>query len=94
MKLTKKRYLIGFTVAVLVLAVIRVAFPQVAESSVKAAETEAVCYDLDSVAIEQKIPSLKTVKPHKILSVPSFNARMPRIVRTNWFTWVQILIIT
>ena len=77
MKLTKKRYLIGFTVAVLVLAVIRVAFPQVAESSVKAAETKAVCYDLDSVAIEQKIPSLKTVKPHKILSVPSFKACFP-----------------
>lgn len=77
MKLTKKRYLIGFTVAVLVLAVIRVAFPQVAKSSVKAAETEAVCYDLDSVAIEQKIPSLKTVKPHKILSVPSFKACFP-----------------
>lgn len=77
MKLTKKRYLIGFTVAVLVLAVIRVAFPQVAESSVKAAETEVVCYDLDSVAIEQKIPSLKTVKPHKILSVPSFKACFP-----------------
>jgi hypothetical protein len=77
MKLTKKRYLIGFTVAVLVLAVIRVAFPQVAGSSVKAAETEAVCYDLDSVAIEQKIPSLKTVKPHKILSVPSFKACFP-----------------
>ena len=31
MKLTKKRYLIGFTVAVLVLAVIRVAFPAIAE---------------------------------------------------------------
>ena len=77
MKLTKKRYLIGFTVAVLVLALIRVAFPQVAESSVKAAETEAVCYDLDSVAIEQRIPSLKTVKPHKILSVPSFKACFP-----------------
>ena len=77
MKLTKKRYLIGFTIVVLVLAVIRVAFPQVAESSVKAAETEVVCYDLDSVAIEQKIPSLKTVKPHKILSVPSFKACFP-----------------
>ena len=77
MKLTKKRYLIGFTVAVLVLAVIRVAFPQVAEPSVKAAETEAVCHEQDSVAIEQKTPSLKIAKPHKILSVPSFKACFP-----------------
>ena len=31
MKLTKKRYLIGFTVAVLVLAAVRVALPAIAE---------------------------------------------------------------
>lgn len=67
----------GFTAVVLLLAAIRAAFPQIAEPNVKAAESEAVCEAQDSAVVEQKAPSLKIKKPHKILSVPSFKACFP-----------------
>ena len=71
MKLSKKRYLIGFTAVVLVLAGVRLAFPQVAEVSAKTVEPE-----LASVP-DNSLPSIKTDKPHKILSVPSFKTCFP-----------------
>ena len=67
----------GFTAVVLLLAAIRAAFPQIAEPNVKTAESEAVCEAQDSAVVEQKAPSLKIKKPHKILSVPSFKACFP-----------------
>ena len=71
MKLTKKRYLIGFTVAVLVLAGVRVAFPQVAEGEkVRRGESEEVSAPSHPLTFS---PS----HPHKILSVPSFKACFP-----------------
>ena len=72
MKLTKKRYLTGFTAVVLVLAGVRLCFPQVAANHEPAsAPVEA------NAAVEPSAPSLKTVKPHKIYSVPSFKACFP-----------------
>jgi hypothetical protein len=67
----------GFTAVVLLLAAIRAAFPQIAEPNVKATESEAVCETQNSAVVEQKAPSLKIKKPHKILSVPSFKACFP-----------------
>ncbi|WP_028903446.1 MULTISPECIES: DUF5715 family protein [unclassified Prevotella] len=70
MKLTKKRYLMGFTAMVLLLAAIRAAYPQVAESQSDEPSVEPVAQEIVG-------PQLKTDKPHKIYSVPSFKACFP-----------------
>lgn len=84
MKLTKKRYLIGFTVVVVLLWGVRTAFPQIAEARNVEGETTAV--EADSMAVESDAPvvaavanvsQLKTDKKHKIYSVPSFKACFP-----------------
>lgn len=83
MKLTKKRYLIGFTGAVLVLAGVRAAFPQVAESNANVssevsapgngdAETDAPAGGPAEVK-----PIGHISKKHRILSVPNFKACFP-----------------
>ena len=74
MKLTKKRYLIGFTLVVLVLAGVRVAFPQVAEGkSNKAIDTPSQPLNSSPSNPVSFTPS----RPHKIYSVPSFKACFP-----------------
>lgn len=84
MKLTKKRYLIGFTVVVVLLWGVRTAFPQIAEARNVEGETTAV--EADSMAVESDAPvvaavanvsQLKTDKKHKIYSVPSFKTCFP-----------------
>lgn len=82
MKLTKKRYLIGFTVVVVVLSVVRAEFPQLAEArtstsspaSISSSSAGAIA-PADSLA-EPKPISYQT-KKHKIYSVPSFKACFP-----------------
>ena len=70
MKLTKKRYLKGFIVVVLLLAVVRVAFPGVAGPRTA-----------ESYTSKEKSPSSFLLSPsskkHKIYSVPSFKACFP-----------------
>ena len=70
MKLTKKRYLIGFTVVVVVLSVVRAEFPQLAEPRIA-----------ESYTSKEKSPSSLLLSPsykkHKIYSVPSFKACFP-----------------
>ena len=79
MKLTKKRYLLGFTGAVLVLAGVRAAFPQVAESNVKVSSEVSASAPGDAetgVPAEMK-PICHITKKHRILSVPNFKACFP-----------------
>lgn len=84
MKLTKKRYLIGFTVVVVLLWGVRTAFPQIAEA--RNVEGETTVVEADSMAVESDAPvvaavanvsQLKTDKKHKIYSVPSFKTCFP-----------------
>jgi uncharacterized protein YcbK (DUF882 family) len=84
MKLTKKRYLIGFTVVVVLLWGVRTAFPQIAEA--RNVEGETTVVEADSMAVESDAPvvaavanvsQLKTDKKHKICSVPSFKTCFP-----------------
>ena len=83
MKLTKKRYLIGFTGAVLVLAGVRAAFPQVAESNANVSSEVSAPGNGDA---EKDAPAggpaeVKPIghisKKHRILSVPNFKACFP-----------------
>ena len=83
MKLTKKRYLIGFTGAVLVLAGVRAAFPQVAESNANVSSEVSAPGNGDA---EMDVPAggpaeVKPIghisKKHRILSVPNFKACFP-----------------
>ena len=69
MKLTKKRYLIGFTGAVLVLAGVRAAFPQVAESNANVSSEVSVPAEVKPIG--------HITKKHRILSVPNFKACFP-----------------
>ena len=84
MKLTKKRYLQGFILTVLLLAGVRLLFPSVAAGTRKTAVAEAV----DSLPVRDAAPvpasratslpvSDATFKPHRILSVPSFKTCFP-----------------
>ena len=70
MKLTKKRYLKGFIVVVLLLAVVRVAFPGVAGPRIA-----------ESYTSKEEAPSSLLLSPsskkHKIYSVSSFKACFP-----------------
>ena len=81
MKLSKKRYLLGFTAVVLLLAAVRLAFPQVAESS-RSDSRNVECGMRNEVTQEADIsPSTfhipHSTKKHRILSVPSFKACFP-----------------
>jgi hypothetical protein len=79
MKLTKKRYLLGFTGAVLVLAGVRAAFPQVAESNANVTSEVSATAEVDAPA--NKPADVKPIghimKKHRILSVPNFKACFP-----------------
>ena len=83
MKLTKKRYLIGFTGAVLVLAGVRAAFPQVAESNANVSSEVSVTVtgDADTDTPANSPAEVKPIghitKKHRILSVPNFKACFP-----------------
>ena len=83
MKLTKKRYLIGFTGAVLVLAGVRAAFPQVAESNANVSSEVSVTVtgDAETDAPANSPAEVKPIghitKKHRILSVPNFKACFP-----------------
>ena len=83
MKLTKKRYLIGFTGAVLVLAGVRAAFPQVAESNanvsseVSAPSDGGAEMDAPTGGSAEVKPIGHISKKHRILSVPNFKACFP-----------------
>lgn len=83
MKLTKKRYLIGFTGAVLVLAGVRAAFPQVAESNanvsseVSAPGNGGAEMDAPAGGSAEVKPIGHISKKHRILSVPNFKACFP-----------------
>ena len=81
MKLSKKRYLLGFTAVVLLLAAVRLAFPQVAEGS-RSDSRNVECGMRNEVTQEADIsPSTfhipHSTKKHRILSVPSFKACFP-----------------
>ncbi len=83
MKLTKKRYLIGFTGAVLVLAGVRAAFPQVAESNANVSSEVSAPGNGDA-EMDAPAGGPAEVKPighiskkHRILSVPNFKACFP-----------------
>ena len=83
MKLTKKRYLLGFTGAVLVLAGVRAAFPQVAESNANVSSEVSVTVtgDAETDAPANNPAEVKPIghitKKHRILSVPNFKACFP-----------------
>ena len=83
MKLTKKRYLIGFTGAVLVLAGVRAAFPQVAESNANVSSEVSAPGNGDA-EMDAPTGGPAEVKPighiskkHRILSVPNFKDCFP-----------------
>ena len=81
MKLTKKRYLIGFTVAVVLLAGVRLCFPQVAEA--RGGKTEN--RDMSVINSSSESEEITHIAPrtyslsekHRIYSVPSFKACFP-----------------
>ena len=77
MKLSKKRYLLGFTAVVLLLAAVRLAFPQVAENSrnVECGMRNEVTPATDTSPSTFHLPP--STKPHRIYSVPSFKACFP-----------------
>ena len=73
MKLSKKRYLISFTVVVLLLAVVRLCFPQIAESRGEKPEVSE-----ERIESSQHISHLSPLtSPHKIYSVPDFKTCFP-----------------
>ena len=76
MKLTKKRYLLGFTGVVLLLAGVRVAFPQVAESNADVS-SEAVVASAEPIEQSDVKPIGHISKKHRIFSVPNFKACFP-----------------
>ena len=83
MKLTKKRYLIGFTLVVLVLAAVRAAFPQVAEGSrnEEGGRSKEITPAADNSS-SSDISSSSFLLPHSsgkhpIYSVPNFKACFP-----------------
>lgn len=88
MKLTKNRYLKGFIATVLLLALVRLVFPQVAAGSSKhdadiptattPGSTSAVPMShTTSSAVSVKPSVSTTAKPHRILSVPNYHEAFP-----------------
>ena len=88
MSLTKKTYLQGFLVAVLILACLRWAFPEIAAPT-SPSEPETAADSLQTAALADAKPAAKpaekpAAKPaakgkkyHRILSVPSYTAAFP-----------------
>lgn len=77
MKLTKKRYLQTFVAVVLLLAVVRWLFPDMATNS-----STAVASDIGDVSESQEIQENPVtrgmpLRPHRILSVPSYKLTFP-----------------
>ena len=82
MKLTKKRYLTGFLAVVLVLAVVRWVFPQVAVGRTVTEPTQTVAEAVNTVAEPVKAPSASarivgSSRPHRINSVASYTEAFP-----------------
>jgi hypothetical protein len=78
MKLTKKRYLLGFITVVLLLACVRWMFPQVAVAHVR---PEAAAGAVTTV-VREALPAPKALKKgrgsfHPILSVPNYQEAFP-----------------
>lgn len=71
MKLTKKRYLIGFVVVVILLACIRLAFPSVAQPM---SSDEPMVSEAETPVAQQPV---KNRRPHRILSVSNYAAAFP-----------------
>lgn len=69
MKLTKKRYLQGFAIVTLLLAVVRWLFPDIAAD-------EAVA-STDFVVEESPVSMPVIERPHRIMSVPSYKTAFP-----------------
>lgn len=79
MKLTKKTYLLGFIVVVLLLAAVRAIFPEVAESkalstSSSTSQTSQTC---PTSSTSQTRLSAFSNMPHRINSVPSYDEAFP-----------------
>ena len=72
MRLTKKTYLQGFTVVVLLLAAVRWFFPQVAQSS----NVERVVWNENSTMADSTLHLTRSTL-HKIRSVPSYTEAFP-----------------
>ena len=70
-KLTKKRFLLGYLAVTLLLALVRVVFPDVARSN-PAPATKAPATPTKAPATAAKAPISKPAKKHPIYSVPSF----------------------
>lgn len=85
MKLSKNKFLKGFVAATLLLALVRLVFPSVAQplahKSVAQADT-AVVDSIDTTAVERMKPSVffdskRQVVKHRIFSVPHFGNTFP-----------------
>ena len=66
MKVTEKRYLQGFGLAVIALACLRCVYPSIAEDV--SVESAAECANVDSALISDTIPSLETQSQRKVRS--------------------------
>lgn len=73
MELTKKRYLLGYIVVILLLAAVRWTFPEVSGTTDSAFPKEEPA---DETTLTVALPS-KSEKPHRILSVPSYKEAFP-----------------
>lgn len=79
MKLTKKTYLLGFIVVVLLLAAVRAIFPEVAESKAISASssTSQTSQTSQTSSTSQTRLSAFSNMPHRINSVPSYDEAFP-----------------
>lgn len=79
MKLTKKTYLLGFIVVVLLLAAVRAIFPEVAESKAlsTSSSTSQTSQTSPTSSTSQTRLSAFSNMPHRINSVPSYDEAFP-----------------
>jgi len=84
MQLTKKRYLQGFCLVVLLLAAVRWLFPAVAEGTeiTEATQTTQIAHspevsEVPEVPSVPEVPEPSAPRPHRILSVPSYKLAFP-----------------
>lgn len=81
MQLTKKRYLQGFCLVVLLLAAVRWLFPAVAEGTeiTEATQTTQIAHspEVSEVPSVPEVPEPSASRPHRILSVPSYKLAFP-----------------
>ena len=75
MRLTKNRYLKGFIAAVLLLALLRLVFPQIAVG--RDGHVTDLSEALSSITAPLNSPSQNTARPHRILSVPNYHVAFP-----------------